>query len=70
MSWQIYVDDHLMYEVSPGHKLSAAAIIGHDGNVWAQSESFPQVRIGVSEVGHIYMCGAYDIGIKLCREYL
>ena len=47
MSWQAYVDDHLMYEISAGHKLSAAAIIGHDGNVWAQSESFPQVRIGV-----------------------
>eukprot|EP01111_Echinosteliopsis_oligospora_P009918 TRINITY_DN29_c0_g1_i2.p1 TRINITY_DN29_c0_g1~~TRINITY_DN29_c0_g1_i2.p1 ORF type:complete len:126 (-),score=44.83 TRINITY_DN29_c0_g1_i2:76-453(-) len=32
MSWQSYVDDHL---VGTG-KLSAAALIGHDGNVWAQ----------------------------------
>lgn len=44
MSWQSYVDDHLMYEISPGHSLSHSAIIGLDGNVWAQSHSFPEVR--------------------------
>ncbi|CAL5435642.1 unnamed protein product [Camellia sinensis] len=44
MSWQAYVDDHLMCEIE-GNYLSAAAIIGHDGSVWAQSSSFPQVCV-------------------------
>jgi len=44
MSWQTYVDDHLMCDIDgTGHHLSAAAIIGHDGSVWAQSSAFPQV---------------------------
>ena len=42
MSWQTYVDDHLMCEID-GQRLTAAAILGHDGSVWAQSERFPQV---------------------------
>ncbi|TYG59933.1 hypothetical protein ES288_D07G026400v1 [Gossypium darwinii] len=42
MSWQQYVDEHLMCDIDgqPIH-LTAAAIIGHDGNVWAQSSTFP-----------------------------
>ena len=43
MSWQSYVDDHLMYDVGDGTTLTSAAIIGHDGSVWAQSASFPVV---------------------------
>ncbi|KAF3973074.1 hypothetical protein CMV_003481 [Castanea mollissima] len=43
MSWQTYVDDHLMCEIEGNH-LSAAAIIGHDGSVWAQSSTFPQCK--------------------------
>lgn len=43
MSWQTYVDDHLLCDVGDGARLSAAAILGHDGSVWAQSDSFPQV---------------------------
>ncbi|KAH0466642.1 hypothetical protein IEQ34_003880 [Dendrobium chrysotoxum] len=42
MSWQTYVDEHLMCDID-GHHLSAAAIVGHDGNVWAKSDSFPQL---------------------------
>lgn len=44
MSWQTYVDDHLMcpIEETTNH-LKAAAIIGFDGSVWAQSTTFPQV---------------------------
>ncbi|XP_058007446.1 profilin-1-like isoform X3 [Hevea brasiliensis] len=42
MSWQTYVDEHLMCEIEGNH-LSAAAIIGQDGSVWAQSSNFPQV---------------------------
>ncbi|XP_058115557.1 profilin [Magnolia sinica] len=43
MSWQIYVDDHLMCDIDGNH-LTAAAIIGHDGSVWAQSAAFPQFK--------------------------
>ncbi|CAK7353116.1 unnamed protein product [Dovyalis caffra] len=41
MSWQTYVDEHLMCDID-GHTLTSAAIIGQDGSVWAQSASFPQ----------------------------
>ena len=44
MSWQTYVDEHLMCDVGDGHTLTASAIIGHDGSVWAQSETFPQLK--------------------------
>uniref|UniRef100_Q9FE63-2 Isoform 2 of Profilin-3 n=2 Tax=Arabidopsis thaliana TaxID=3702 RepID=Q9FE63-2 len=43
MSWQTYVDDHLMCDVA-GNRLTAAAILGQDGSVWAQSNNFPQVK--------------------------
>ncbi|KAL8522138.1 hypothetical protein ACS0TY_012329 [Phlomoides rotata] len=43
MSWQSYVDDHLMCEIDGNH-LTAAAILGHDGVVWAQSANFPQFK--------------------------
>ena len=46
MSWQTYVDDHLMVPLGVGQKpLIGAAILGHDGSIWAQSASFPQVRM-------------------------
>lgn len=46
MSWQTYVDDHLMCDIdATGHFLSSAAIVGHDGSIWAQSANFPQVFI-------------------------
>uniref|UniRef100_A0A2C9UAN5 Profilin n=1 Tax=Manihot esculenta TaxID=3983 RepID=A0A2C9UAN5_MANES len=41
MSWQQYVDEHLMCDIEGSH-LTAAAIIGQDGSVWAQSSTFPQ----------------------------
>ncbi|KAI4377642.1 hypothetical protein MLD38_015238 [Melastoma candidum] len=43
MSWQVYVDEHLMCEIE-GNYLSSAAIIGHDSTVWAQSSSFPPFK--------------------------
>ncbi|RVX17525.1 Profilin-1 [Vitis vinifera] len=43
MSWQTYVDDHLMCEIEGNH-LTAAAILGQDGSVWAQSATFPQFK--------------------------
>lgn len=44
MSWQTYVDDHLMCEIGRGNRLTAAAIIGQDGSVWSQSDSFPAIK--------------------------
>lgn len=46
MSWQTYVDEHLMCDIDGNH-LTAAAIIGQDGSVWAQSQSFPQVWFSI-----------------------
>ncbi|KAK8698400.1 hypothetical protein V6N13_114520 [Hibiscus sabdariffa] len=43
MSWQEYVDDHLMCEIEGNH-LSAAAIVGNEGSVWAQSVTFPKLK--------------------------
>ncbi|KAL0397025.1 UNVERIFIED_CONTAM: Profilin [Sesamum calycinum] len=43
MSWQSYIDDHLMCDVEGVH-LHAAAILGLDGSVWAQSAAFPQFK--------------------------
>ncbi|KAL8113776.1 profilin-like [Apium graveolens] len=74
MSWQAYVDDHLLCEVegNPGQHLSAAAIIGHDGSVWAQSSSFPNFKpeeiAGImkdfDEPGHLAPTGLYLGGTK------
>ncbi|XP_010267105.1 PREDICTED: profilin-2 [Nelumbo nucifera] len=71
MSWQSYVDEHLMCDIE-GHRLSAAAIIGHDGSVWAQSESFPQFKSeeinGImqdfAEPGHLAPTGLFLGGTK------
>ena len=43
MMWQTYIDDHLMCKIE-GNRLSAAAIIGQNGSVWAQSVTFPQLK--------------------------
>ncbi|KAH9618966.1 hypothetical protein KSS87_020302 [Heliosperma pusillum] len=43
MSWQGYVDDHLMCDVE-GHTLTSAAIYGLDGSLWAKSEKFPELK--------------------------
>ena len=64
MSWQTYVDELLMCDIDgQGQHLAAAAIIGHDGSVWAQSSNFPQVciiyiyiyhRIGSDRIGSVF----------------
>jgi profilin len=43
MSWQTYIDDHLMVELPHGGQLESAAILGLDGGVWAQSSNFPEL---------------------------
>ncbi|GMI86080.1 profilin 5 [Hibiscus trionum] len=44
MSWQTYVDEHLMCELENGNHLTSAAILGLDGTVWAQSSAFPKFK--------------------------
>ncbi|CAI5464568.1 unnamed protein product [Closterium sp. Yama58-4] len=44
MSWQSYVDDHLMCALPHGGQLVAAALYGQeDGNCWAQSAEMPVI---------------------------
>ncbi|KAL6519150.1 Profilin-3 [Orobanche gracilis] len=74
MSWQTYVDDHLMCVIDgkPDHRLSAAAILGHDGVVWAQSATFPQFKpaeingilTDFNEPGHLAPTGLFLGGAK------
>ncbi len=45
MSWQTYVDDHLLVPLPNGGQLSHAAIVGQDGGVWAQDAGFPAVSV-------------------------
>ena len=45
MSWQTYVDDHLLVPLPNGGQLSHAAIVGQDGGVWAQDAGFPAISV-------------------------
>lgn len=45
MSWQAYVDDHLMVPLPHGGQLVHAAIVGQDGGVWAQDANFPAITV-------------------------
>ncbi|KAK3160587.1 hypothetical protein QOZ80_1BG0061580 [Eleusine coracana subsp. coracana] len=71
MSWQTYVDEHLLCDID-GQRLTAAAILGHDGAVWAQSDAFPQVKPeeisaimnDFSEPGSLAPTGLYLGGTK------
>ena len=40
---QAYIDDNLMQPLSGGNTLTHAAIVGHDGGIWAQSAEFPEI---------------------------
>jgi len=46
MSWQSYVDDQLVATKT----VTAAAIAGHDGNIWATSAGFPATAEEVRKV--------------------
>ncbi|KAF6985690.1 hypothetical protein CFC21_003517 [Triticum aestivum] len=71
MSWQTYVDEHLMCDIE-GHHLASAAILGHDGTVWAQSADFPQfapaeitaIMKDFDEPGHLAPTGMFVAGAK------
>ncbi|OWM77773.1 hypothetical protein CDL15_Pgr012475 [Punica granatum] len=58
MSWQTYVDEHLMCDID-GHHLASAAIIGQDGSIWAQSSGFPQVL----SLSFSFLCPLYHLSL-------
>ncbi|KAG8376078.1 hypothetical protein BUALT_Bualt09G0026100 [Buddleja alternifolia] len=64
MSWHTYVDDHLMCDIEgqPGHRLSAAAILGLDGAVKASEIS--GIVTDLNEPGHLARTGLYIGGTK------
>ena len=72
MSWQTYVDDHLLCELPNGGQLTHAAIVGLDGGVWAQSDSFPaisseeveKITKGFDDQGPLAQRGLYIGGLK------
>ncbi|XP_022750147.1 profilin-1-like [Durio zibethinus] len=73
MSWQQYVDEHLMCDIGgQGIYLFAAAIIGHDGSVWAQSSTFPaftpqeitDIMNDFAEPGSLAPTGLFLGGVK------
>ncbi|KAE8705867.1 Profilin-2 [Hibiscus syriacus] len=73
MSWQTYVDELLMCDIEgQNQRLTAAAIIGHDGNVWAKSEIFPELkRNEITDImkdfdspGHLAPTGLHLGGVK------
>ena len=55
-----------------GHHLAAAAIMGHDGAIWAQSSNFPQMKqdeingilTDFNEPGHLAPIGLHMAGAK------
>ena len=72
MSWQAYVDDHLLVELPHGGHLESAAIIGQDGGVWAQSSNFPEIATeevesilgGISNQAQLAQSGLFLGGTK------
>ena len=73
MSWQTYVDDHLMCDIDgQGQHLTVAAIVGYNGSVSAQSFSFPEFKTSeitgimndFAEPGHLVPTGLYLGGTK------
>ncbi|GKV11818.1 hypothetical protein SLEP1_g23037 [Rubroshorea leprosula] len=73
MSFQSYVDEYLMDDIDgQGQHLASAAIIGHDGRVWAQSANFPQVKPNeiadiikdFDEPGYLAPTGLHIAGVK------
>ena len=72
MSWQSYVDDHLLCSLPNGGTLEHAAIYGQDGGVWAQSPEFPHlspeeveaINKGLENPRKLAEMGLYIGGIK------
>ena len=68
MSWQTYIDDHLMCPIEDtANHLTASAIIGFDGSVWAQSSTFPQVSFFLTLfLVNCFVNGIYSFNTGYC----
>ncbi|KAI5061111.1 hypothetical protein GOP47_0023616 [Adiantum capillus-veneris] len=44
MSWDAYVDNHLMCAFPTGNTLTSVGIIGLDGSVWTANNKFPEIK--------------------------
>ncbi|PKI66101.1 hypothetical protein CRG98_013509 [Punica granatum] len=63
MSWQTYVDDHLMCDIDgQGQNLTAAAIVGHDGSF--KPQEIQGIMKDFEEPGHLAPTGLYLGGTK------
>jgi|Transcript_5346 profilin len=60
MSWQAYVDDHLLGELPNGGEVTKAAIFSHEGDLWAGSPGFPTIE----EADFVHMMKAYEDNTK------
>lgn len=77
MSWQAYIDDHLMVPLPSGSTLQSAAIVGQDGGVWAKSDAFPAVTadeiakivLGCDDNKVLGATGVFIGGIKFQQAY-
>eukprot|EP00873_Tetraselmis_striata_P020295 jgi/Tetstr1/440559/TSEL_028880.t1 len=56
MSWQAYVDDHMLGELPNGGELTKAAIFSHEGDLWASSPGFPAIE----EADFVHMMKAFS----------
>eukprot|EP00850_Spirogloea_muscicola_P022370 SM000290S10904 [mRNA] locus=s290:39733:40536:- [translate_table: standard] len=61
MSWQLYVDDHLMCDLPGGGMLTSAAILGHDGVTAAEVSA---IMGEFNNPGHLATTGLYLGGVK------
>ncbi len=72
MSWQPYIDDHLLADLPHGGRLEHAAIAGHSGDIWAQSPNFPEISLeeaaailaGFDDQATLAQQGLYIGGVK------
>ncbi|CAL5334191.1 unnamed protein product [Camellia sinensis] len=61
MSWQTYVDDHLMFDIEGNH-LTSTAILGHDGSF--KPEEITGIMKDLDEPGFLAPIGLYLGGTK------
>ena len=61
---QAYVDQNLMCAIDgEGTTISSAALVGHDGSVWAQSSAFPAITAAESAtIMNILSTGTSETG--------
>lgn len=66
MSWQPYIDDHLLADLPHGGRLEHAAIASHSGDIWAQSDNFPELSSKETEA----ITNGFDDQVTLAQNGL